>query len=77
MYYIWYTTNKLIVNLVIIEDDPEIADKLDSIAMVPPINATADLTDEGSGDENDISINNVPASELKAPVELSFKKKRR
>lgn len=38
------------------------------IGVLPPNNATADLTDEDSGGEEDPKIDNVPASQINAPV---------
>ncbi|KAF2879647.1 hypothetical protein ILUMI_26525 [Ignelater luminosus] len=41
-----------------------------NIAIMPPINTCEILMDEDSGDENDIDINNLPAFQLRAEVEL-------
>lgn len=55
----------------------EEADKLDSISEIPknivifpPDNANQDLTDEDSGEEDDIQINNLPGSQLRAEAEV-------
>lgn len=37
---------------------------------MPPIKACDDLTDEDSGDEDNIDINNLPASQRRAEAEL-------
>lgn len=38
--------------------------------MLPPENACGDITDENSGDENVLTIENLPANQLRAPVEV-------
>ncbi|KAJ8947602.1 hypothetical protein NQ318_010114 [Aromia moschata] len=54
------------------EDDylfpPEI-----NIALLLPINSVEDLTDEDSGDEEYLNINNFPGSQLLAPAEVMTK----
>lgn len=37
---------------------------------MPPINANDDFTDEDSGDDNDVAVNNLPASQLLAEAEI-------
>ncbi|XP_017484076.1 PREDICTED: piggyBac transposable element-derived protein 3-like, partial [Rhagoletis zephyria] len=51
--------------LALLEDDSM---DYDSIALLPPINATADVTDEDY-----VDINNLPASQMKSTVELFSK----
>ena len=55
-----------------LEDDSTELENVDelSIAMLPPVNANDDLTDEDSGDENDLSINNLPQSQLLAEADI-------
>lgn len=38
--------------------------------MLPPDNACGNITDEDSGDEDQFSIDNFPASQLRAPAEI-------
>lgn len=42
------------------------------IYMLPPENACGEITDEDSGDENNLAIDNLPPSQLRAPVEIKF-----
>ncbi|KAJ8943509.1 hypothetical protein NQ318_016289 [Aromia moschata] len=44
-----------------------------NIALLPPINSVEDLTDEDSGDEEYLNINNLPSSQLLAPAEVMTK----
>ncbi|KAJ8943738.1 hypothetical protein NQ318_007186 [Aromia moschata] len=44
-----------------------------NIALLPPINSAEDLKDEDSGDEEYLNINNLPNSQLLAPVEVMTK----
>ncbi|KAG8329960.1 hypothetical protein J6590_074332 [Homalodisca vitripennis] len=37
-----------------------------NITLLPPTNATDDMTDEDSGDEDNVEIDNVPPSEINA-----------
>ncbi|XP_071051365.1 piggyBac transposable element-derived protein 3-like [Onthophagus taurus] len=53
-----------------VEDNDDIVSQVDEITIFPPVNAAADLTDEDSGAENDLTVNNLPASQLQAPVEI-------
>lgn len=41
-----------------------------SISILPPENCNADVTDEDSGDENYVTLHNLPGSQLRAPAEL-------
>ncbi|KAK9729210.1 hypothetical protein QE152_g16035 [Popillia japonica] len=56
--------------LAMIEDEPETTKHIDGAIIFPPTNACADVTHEDSGDENIVSINNLPGSHLQAPAEL-------
>lgn len=44
----------------------------DSIIILPPENCNADVTDENSGDENQVSLHNLPGSQLRAQGEVCF-----
>ncbi|KAJ8937186.1 hypothetical protein NQ318_012739 [Aromia moschata] len=44
-----------------------------NIASLPPINSVEDLTDDDSGDEEYLNINNLPGSQLLAPAEVMTK----
>ncbi|KAK4885128.1 hypothetical protein RN001_001399 [Aquatica leii] len=61
------TLNDLLAEL---EEDIHGTSASHDIAILPPTNANDDLTDEDSGDEQDRSINNLPASQLLAEAEL-------
>lgn len=58
--------------LAMLEDDDENARRVDEITIFPPDNAAADITDEVSGGEDDFTIDNLPANQLKAPAEIIF-----
>ncbi|CAH1984377.1 unnamed protein product [Acanthoscelides obtectus] len=55
-----------------IDDDVLIPD---TIAALPPVNANEYNTDEDSGDENEVDINNLPGSQLMIEVEVVFENK--
>ncbi|KAK4876092.1 hypothetical protein RN001_012514 [Aquatica leii] len=61
------TLNDLLAEL---EEDIHGTSASHDIAILPPTNANDNLTDEDSGDEQDLSINNLPASQLLAEAEL-------
>lgn len=42
----------------------------DYISILPPENSTADVTDEDSGDENQVSLSNLPGSQLRVAAEI-------
>lgn len=44
----------------------------DSITIFPPENYCAEITDEDSGDENVVSLHNLPGSQLIAPAEIMY-----
>nr|XP_022900637.1 piggyBac transposable element-derived protein 3-like [Onthophagus taurus] len=56
--------------LAMLEEDEEMVGRVENITMLPPINACGNLTDEDSGEEDQMSINNLPGSQLQATVEL-------
>lgn len=49
-------------------DDDEISDDGLDIVMLPPENAMNDVTDEDSGTEEDLNVNNQPGSQLNAEI---------
>lgn len=55
------------------DDDPDIAalDQID-IVMMPPENATGNVTDEDSGPEDGPVLDNLPGSQLRAPAEIQL-----
>lgn len=60
--------------LAMLEDDADLNEAVDEVIMLPPENATACMTDEDSGGEDIFTIDNLPASQLKAPAELRYQK---
>lgn len=54
----------------LLEGDEEICNLADEISIFPPNNACADITDEDSGAEESVNINNLPALQLQAPAEI-------
>ncbi|KAF2890020.1 hypothetical protein ILUMI_16153 [Ignelater luminosus] len=55
-----------------LEDDNDYAERVENNTIFPPVNATSELTDEDSGEEETLSINNLPGSQLHAPPEIIF-----
>ncbi|KAI4470006.1 transposase is4 [Holotrichia oblita] len=55
-----------------IEDDEDFCRKTEEIILYPPVNACEDQTDEDSGDEFNLSLNNLPGSQLGAVSEVKF-----
>lgn len=55
------------------EDDIESIHSENDIFLLPPTNANDELTDEDSGDEDSVQINNLPASLLRSNAELNRK----
>jgi hypothetical protein len=66
------TLNEIIEEL---EEDDSV-EIPDSIVILPPENCNADVTDEDSGDENQVNLNNLPGSQLRAPGEACFRSER-
>jgi hypothetical protein len=54
------------------EDDGEVDTSPANIAILLPVNACDVLTDEDSGEEDNINVNNLPASQLRAEVEIFY-----
>ncbi|CAH1972135.1 unnamed protein product [Acanthoscelides obtectus] len=64
--------HELMAEIENIDDDEFIPD---TIAVLPPVNANEYNTDEDSGDENEVDINNLPGSQLMTEVEVVFENK--
>ncbi|KAJ8936927.1 hypothetical protein NQ318_010804 [Aromia moschata] len=64
------TLNDLLRSL---EEDDYLLPPEINIALLPPINSVENLTDEDSGDEEYLNINNLPGSQLLAPAEVMTK----
>ncbi|CAH2016298.1 unnamed protein product [Acanthoscelides obtectus] len=64
--------HELMVEIENIDDDELIPD---TIAVLKPVNANEYNTDEDSGDENEVDINNLPGSQLMTEVEVVFENK--
>ncbi|KAK9888389.1 hypothetical protein WA026_000640 [Henosepilachna vigintioctopunctata] len=47
----------------------------ESITLLPPNNACGNITDEDSGDENQLDINNLPSSMIQNQVEVNIRVK--
>lgn len=45
----------------------------DAIVLFPPINANDDITDEDSGDDENVVMDNLPGSVLNSQAEASFR----
>ncbi|KAI4472040.1 hypothetical protein MML48_1g12767 [Holotrichia oblita] len=58
--------------LTMIEDDEDFCRKTEEIILYPPVNACDDQTDEDSGDEFGLSLNNLRGSQLDAAFEVKF-----
>lgn len=43
-----------------------------SVTILPPENANADVTDEDSDNEEYVTLNNLPGSQLRAPTEIEY-----
>ncbi|XP_036337526.1 piggyBac transposable element-derived protein 3-like, partial [Rhagoletis pomonella] len=61
--------------LAILEEDDTNETRVEEVCIFPPNNATGDLTDEDSGDEDYMQMDNLPASQLQAPAEVVFERK--
>lgn len=46
-----------------------------NIYILPPENANEEITDEDSGDEETVNMNNLPGSQLRAEVQVSFEER--
>lgn len=61
--------------LAMLEDD-DLQNLDPTIVLLPPENACGDITDEDSGDENLLEVDNLPASQLRAPAEVVFSRQK-
>ena len=52
-----------------LDSDPNIPEHID-ITIFPPDNSNNDNTDEDSGEEENVNINNLPGSQLRVEAEL-------
>ena len=55
-----------------LDSDPNIPEHID-ITIFPPDNSNNDNTDEDSGEEENVNINNLPGSQLRVEAELKKK----
>lgn len=53
-------------------DDGDAQELPSSITIFPPENANGAITDEDSGEEDNVCIDNLPGSQLRVPAELNF-----
>lgn len=53
-----------------LEEDENMLNNVRDLTIFPPTNACDDITDEDSGDEDQVHIDNAPASQLSAPSEI-------
>ncbi|KAF2888807.1 hypothetical protein ILUMI_17367 [Ignelater luminosus] len=58
--------------LAMLEGDNDYAERVENITIFPLVNETYELTDEDSGEEETLSSNNLPGSQLQAPAEIIF-----
>ncbi|KAH1021782.1 hypothetical protein HUJ04_011267 [Dendroctonus ponderosae] len=58
--------------LCMLEDDDDILEQTNDVTMFP---LQGEITEEDSGDENLVGLNNLPASQLQAPAEINMKPK--
>ncbi|KAK9745691.1 hypothetical protein QE152_g6714 [Popillia japonica] len=64
------TLHELLTEIENNAEDIALADSGIDIVLIPPNNACDDQTDVDSGDEELVSINNLPAAQLNAAAEL-------
>ncbi|KAJ8947780.1 hypothetical protein NQ318_017053 [Aromia moschata] len=55
-----------------LEDDDDILRNIQNITVFPPENACGDITDEDSGNGEEVQIHNLPGSQLRAPSEIQI-----
>ncbi|ENN82060.1 hypothetical protein D910_11880 [Dendroctonus ponderosae] len=51
-----------------LEDDDDILEQTNDLTIFPP---QGEITDEDSGDENVVGLNNLPASQIQVPAEIN------
>ncbi|KAK9712101.1 Thrombospondin type 1 domain [Popillia japonica] len=66
------TLHELLEEIDNLDDDSQLPD---SVVLFPPNNANAENTDEDSGEEDDVTIDNLPDSQLNAPVASVYNQK--
>ncbi|KAI4463212.1 ef-hand calcium-binding domain containing protein [Holotrichia oblita] len=66
------TVHELLEEIDNLDDDAQLPD---SVVLFPPDNANAGNTDEDSGEEDDVTIDNLPGSQLNAPVVAVYNQK--
>lgn len=47
-------------------------ENVQEVTVFPPVNACADITDEDSGEEDVVQLDNLPGSQLRAPAEIKL-----
>lgn len=63
------TLNEILEEL---ENNKDGEDVPSHITILPPENCNTELTDEDSGDENQVSLSNLPGSQLRAPATVHY-----
>lgn len=55
-----------------LEDDDEMLDNVKEVTVFPPVNACGDITDEDSGEDDVVQIDNLPGTQLCAAAEVEL-----
>ncbi|KAI4468910.1 dihydrolipoyllysine-residue succinyltransferase [Holotrichia oblita] len=58
--------------LAMLDNDVDLVKNIDSLTIFPPENACGNQTQEDSGEENLVNLNNLPLTQLQAPVEIDL-----
>ncbi|KAK4887144.1 hypothetical protein RN001_003415 [Aquatica leii] len=66
------TAHELLEEIKKIDDVSQLPD---SVVLYPPINANGENTDEDSGEDDDVTMDNLPGSQLNAPAEAIYGQK--
>ncbi|KAJ8955078.1 hypothetical protein NQ314_006958 [Rhamnusium bicolor] len=64
------TLNELLEEVEYIDDENRLPD---AVVLFPPINANDDVTDEDSGDDDNVIMDNLPGSVLNSQAEATFR----
>ncbi|KAJ8930473.1 hypothetical protein NQ314_016700 [Rhamnusium bicolor] len=64
------TLNELLEEVEYIDDENRLPDV---VVLFPPINTNDDVTDEDSGDEDNVVMDNLPGSVLNSQAEATFR----